>query len=105
MPRFDNPIEYQLAAEAAAALGRSGRLLRKALDALEKYDRDVLARARRADPVIRSGLVASAGEAFWGYVVQREALGLLDPEYIAKEYGVPPEVQQAMGPKTRSREP
>lgn len=102
MPRFDNPIEYQFAGEAAASLGRSGRLLRKALDALLKYDSDVLAGARRADPVVRSGLVASAGEAFWGYVVQREALGLLDPEYIAKEYGVPHEVWQAMGPKTRS---
>jgi len=103
MPKFDNPLEYQFAGEAAASLGRAGQLLRKTLDALQKYDSDVLAGARRAAPVVRSGLVAAAGEAFWGYVVQREALGLLDPEYIAKEYGVPSEVQQAMGPATRSR--
>jgi len=105
MPRFKNPIEYQFAGEAAAALGRSGRLLKKALEALQKYDGDVLSGARRADPGVRSRLVATAGEAFWGYVVQRETLGLLDPEYIAKEYGVPLEVQQAMGPKMRPSGP
>jgi hypothetical protein len=105
MPRFENPIEYQFAAEAAASLGRSGQLLRKALDALQKYDGDVLSGARRANPEARSGLVNTAGEAFWGYVVQRELLGLLDPEYIAKEYGVPPEVWQAMGPTRRSSGP
>jgi hypothetical protein len=32
--------------------------------------------------------------------VQREQYGLMDPDYIAKEYGVPEEVQRAMGPKT-----
>jgi hypothetical protein len=37
MPRFENPLEYQFAAEAAAALGHAGRQLRKALDALNKY--------------------------------------------------------------------
>jgi hypothetical protein len=42
-------------------------------------------------------LIAAAGEAFWGYVVQRELLGLIDPEYIGQEYGVPPEVWHAMG--------
>ena len=101
MPRFDKPIEYQFAAEAAAALGHAGRQLRKALDALRKYDSDVSDGSRRADPQTRSGLVAAAGEAFWGYVVQRELLGLLDPDYIAKEYAVPPEVWQAMGPKAK----
>jgi hypothetical protein len=41
-----------------------------------------------------------AAEAFWGYVVQREQFGLLDSDYIAREYGVPDEVQKVMGPKT-----
>lgn len=101
MPRFDNPIEYQFAGEAAAALGASGRQLRKALDALNKYDADVASNQRRASSESRSELVATAGEAFWSYVVQREMFGLLDPEYIAKEYGVPADVWQAMGPKKR----
>jgi hypothetical protein len=102
MPRFENPIEYPFAGEAAAALGHAGRLLQKALDALRKYDSHVSAGHRRADPVVRSDLIAAAGEAFWGYVVQRELLGLLDPEYIGQEYGVPPEVWQAMGPRSQS---
>jgi hypothetical protein len=99
VPRFENPIEYPFAAEAAAALGHSGRQLQKALDALRKYDSQVSAGNLQADPTVRSDLIAIAGEAFWGYVVQRELLGLLDPEYIGQEYGVPPEVWRAMGPR------
>jgi hypothetical protein len=102
MPRFENPIEYPFAAEAAAAIGHAGRQLGKALDALRSYDSHVSAGYRRADPAVRADLIAAAGEAFWGYVVQRELLGLLDPEYIGQEYGVPPEVWHAMGPRNRS---
>jgi hypothetical protein len=102
MPRFENPIEYPFVAEAAAALGHSGRQLKKALDALRKYDSDVGAGYRQGDQAVRSDLVAQAGEAFWGYVVQREVLGLMDPEYVGDEYGVPPEVWRAMGPRNSS---
>lgn len=63
MPRCENPVEYPFAAEAAAALGHAGRQLKKALDALRRYDSHV-----------------SAGQ----------------------EYGVPPEVWQAMGPRNQS---
>ena len=97
VPRFDNPIEYPFAAEAAAALGHAGRKLRKTLDSLLKYDREVGSHEAR-DTQARQRLVAEAAEAFWSYVVQREQFGLLDPEYIAAEYGVPEEVQRAMGP-------
>lgn len=99
MPRFENDIEAQFAGEAAASLGLAGRRLRKALDALHKYDADATAGVRHRKP--RSDLVAAAGEAFWGYVVQRELLGLIDADYIAQEYGVPPDVKQAMGPNIR----
>ncbi|HKS54446.1 MAG TPA: hypothetical protein VJS12_04130 [Steroidobacteraceae bacterium] len=100
MPRFDNPIDHLLAGEAAASFGLAGRRLRKTLDALQRYDSDVAARARRPDVAVREGLVMDAAEAFWGYVVQREQFGLLDSEYIATEYGVPDEVKRLMGPKT-----
>ena len=99
MPRFDNPIEYPFAGEAALALGHAGRQLRKALDALGRYDAAVAQGIQRASRAGRSELVGDAAEAYWGYVVQRELLGLLDPEYIAAEYGVPPEVIRVMGPK------
>lgn len=99
MPRFEHPLEYQFAGEAASAFGYAGRQLRKALDALSKYDADAVTSPWRVRWVSRDDLVATAGEAFWGYVVQRELFGLLDPEYIAAEYGVTPEVWRAMGPK------
>jgi Family of unknown function (DUF6665) len=102
-PKFDNPLDQQFAGEAAASLGRAGRQLRKALDALKKYDADTAARNRRGASGTRDELIAAAGEAFWSYVVQREVLGLVDPEYIAKEYHVPAEVLQVAGPKRERR--
>jgi hypothetical protein len=102
-PKFDNPLDQQFAGEAAASLGRAGRQLRKALDALKKYDTDAAAGNRRSASGSRPELIAAAGEAFWSYVVQRELLGLVDPEYIAREYHIPPEVLRAMGPRPISR--
>ena len=99
MPRFENPGDYLFAAEAAAALGHSGRKLRKTLDALLQYDRSPGSYPSRN----RNEFVAEAAEAFWSYVVQREQFGLMDPDYIAAEYGVPPEVQRAMGPMDQQK--
>jgi hypothetical protein len=100
MSRFENPLDYLFAAEAAAALGYSGKKLRKALDALLAHDRSVASYGSLGPLTLtRNELVADAAEAFWSYVVQREQFGLMDPEYIAAEYGVPEEVQRAMGPK------
>src|SRR5687767_454265 len=103
MPRFENDIEAEFAGEAAASLGLAGRRLRKSLDALHKYDADVSAGAQPASDKRRTDLVAAAGETFWAYVVQRELLGLMDADYIALEYGVPPEVKRAMGPNIRKK--
>lgn len=103
MARFENDIEAEFAGEAAASLGLAGRRLRKALDALHKYDADLSAGSRRPSSKRRGELVAAAGEVFWGYVVQRELLGLMDADYIAQEYGVPPEVKRAMGPNIRKK--
>ena len=78
-------------------MGRSGRKLRAALDNLQRFDRNRAA-LQRADPAAREKLVRAASDAFWLYVVQREALGLNDSEYIRNEYGVPPDVWRRMGP-------
>jgi hypothetical protein len=101
MSRFNSPTDIELAGEAALALGLAGKRLRKSLDALRAFD----ANQKRAavDPLQRSRLIADAAELFWGYVVQRELLGLNDPDYIRKEYDVPAEVVNAMGPKRRAR--
>jgi hypothetical protein len=101
MPKFDNPLDYQFAGEAAASLGQAGRRLRKALDALKNYDSQVSSGAGDTTAAKREEMIAAAAEAYWGYVVQRELLGLQDPEYIAREYQVPKEVVATAGPKQR----
>lgn len=101
MRRFDNPLDLELADDAAAALGHAGRKLRKALDALEQFDAAAHDSSREE---MRVDLVATAGEAFWSYVVQREALGLADAEYIAAAYRVPTDVRRAMGPRSWAKE-
>ncbi|HWK48866.1 MAG TPA: DUF6665 family protein [Steroidobacter sp.] len=99
MAKFDNPLDLPFAGEAAASLGLAGRKLKKTLDALRQYDAEVAPLTRQPDEAARKKLVMEAAEAYWGYVVQREQLGLLDPEYIAKEYDIPSDVKLAMGPK------
>jgi hypothetical protein len=80
----------------AAALGRLGRRLEHALQALEQFDA-----ANVADPDKRrrerSALLAEAGDALWLFVVQREACGLRDARQLMRDYRVPPEVQYRMG--------
>jgi hypothetical protein len=92
-------VEKEIAGEQAAALGRSGRKLRTALDKLRRYDESVsVPRRGRETPSVREKLVEVAGEALWSYVVQREAIGLIDADYIRREYAVPPDVWQHMRP-------
>src|SRR5690242_11150497 len=92
-----NPtLDYELAQEKASALGRLGRGLEAALEALRAFDAAVAAptvetkRERRA-------LVTHAGHALWLFVVQREAIGLRDSRHIMGDYRVPAEVQGCMG--------
>ena len=89
-------IEHEIAGEKAGALGRSGRKLRAALDNLQRFDRNRVG-GKGADPAARDKLVRAASDAFWLYVVQREAIGLNDSEYIRHEYGVPADVWRRAG--------
>jgi|SRR6266566_215934 len=67
-------LDYEIAQEQAAALGRAGRALEAALAALLEYDRNV-----RAAGEARAKLVDDAGEALWRLLVQRECCGLREP--------------------------
>jgi hypothetical protein len=95
----DNPaaaLDYELAQEKAAALGRLGRALEAALAALRDFDaeaREASAETRRE----RRVLVSQAGHALWLFVVQREAVGLRDTRQLMRDYRVPAEVQHRMG--------
>ena len=97
--RFEGPLQADLTEEVAASLGESARRLRRALDQVVQYDADVSAGRRKSSAATRSGLVAEAAEKLWGYVVQRELVGLRDADYIREQYRVPAEVWRSMGPK------
>lgn len=102
MEKGVDALEKEIAAEKAAALGRSGRKLRAALDKLRRFDETDQQARRKRDLSAREKLVEAAGEALWAYVVQREAIGLIDAEYIRKEYAIPPDVWQHMNPQEES---
>jgi hypothetical protein len=94
-----NPVgalEYELAQEKASALGRLGRGLEAALEALRTFDAATIepsAETRRE----RRALVVEAGHALWLFVVQRESIGLRDTRQLMRDYRVPAEVQSRMG--------
>lgn len=102
-------LEHEFAQEKASALGRLGRALEVALQALERFDAE-----RRDAPwpgekqrETRAALAAEAGIALWQFVVQREACGLRDLRAVLRDYRVPGEVAARMGvlsaPVKRSR--
>ena len=98
MSRFDGPLENELKGEVATSLGLSARRLERKLDMLRKFETagsDQSARARR------ERLVADAAEALWGFVVQREVLGMYDTDHVIRTFEVPPEVWKRMGVWTR----
>ena len=89
-------LDYEIAQEKAATLGRLGRALEAALAALREFDaeaREPSAETREQ----RRALVGQAGHALWLFVVQRESLGLRDARQLMRDYRVPAEVQARMG--------
>jgi hypothetical protein len=88
-------IEYEIAGEKAAALGRAGAQLEASLVALRAHD-------AAADPAVtREDLVAHAAERLWYYVVHREAIGFHHHDEALALYQVPEEIYLRMGPKPR----
>jgi hypothetical protein len=99
----ESALDYEIAQEQAAALGRLGRALEAALAALSRHDRADTARdgdaANRpsSSAPSRQRLVEQASDALWCFIVQREACGLRDQRLVLREYGVPAEVRNRMG--------
>jgi hypothetical protein len=83
-------VESEIAAERAAALGRTENRLKKALEAIRRFDAGELPGKKR------ERLLNDASEACLSYVVQRETLGLPAAD-LRKDYGVPDEVWNRMG--------
>jgi hypothetical protein len=91
-------LEYEIAEERASALGRTGRRLEAALEALAACPPTI-----GFEQTIRDRLVAEAGYALWLLIVQREACGLNDSTHVMQIYGVPNEVYARMGPSAMRR--
>lgn len=97
----ESVLDYEIAQEQAAALGRLGRALEAALAALSRHDGlSGQAGDQTAHPsaaTARERLLRDASTALWCFVIQREACGLRDQRAIMREYRVPREVQNRMG--------
>ncbi len=89
-------LDYEIAQETASALGRQGRALEAALQALAEFDAAACATVP-ADRAARARLVAAAARALWEFVVQRESCGLRDTGMVMRMYKVPSEVRDRMG--------
>lgn len=92
----ETALDYELAQEQAAALGRLGRALEVALAALSRHDH---AQAEGGDqpPAVRERLLREASHALWCFIIQREVCGLRDQRLVGPDYRVPREVQNRMG--------
>lgn len=98
----ESALDYEIAQEQAAALGRLGRALEAALAALSRHDHAHREHSGESAAVVsskavRERLVQEASYALWSFIIQREACGLRDQRLIVREYGVPAEVQNRVG--------
>ena len=82
----DAVLRYELLQEQAASLGQSGRKVEKALAALRDHEGEG-----------RAEVLKAAADAVWGFLVQREIMGLRDRAAIVAQYSIPREVMNRIG--------
>jgi hypothetical protein len=82
----DAAFRYELLQEQAASLGLAGRKVERALAALREHEGEG-----------RAEVLKAAADAVWGFLVQREVMGLRDRAAIVAEYGIPREVMNRIG--------
>jgi hypothetical protein len=82
----DAVLRYELLQEQAASLGQSGRKVEKALAALRDHQGEG-----------RAEVLKAAADAVWGFLVQREIMGLRDRAAIVAQYDIPREVMNRIG--------
>lgn len=86
-----NVLEYELRAERASSLGRSGLKAEEALADLKGWD------ASRHHQEDRDARLSKAVDAVWGLFVQREICGLRNSRDVIQRYGIPDEVLVRLG--------
>ena len=84
-------LQYELMEEQAHALGRSGQKVEAALAALKACD-EAGGMAEARGPLLKA-----AADAVWGFLVQREVMGLRDRAAVIAQYGIPREVLNRIG--------
>jgi hypothetical protein len=87
-------LEHELAEEKAGALGRSARLLERALERFRSHDG--VEGPPDADSK-RERLLWDLAERVEAFVVQREACGLRDSRHVLRFYNVPREAIARVG--------
>ena len=85
-----NPLEIEIAAEKAAALGRSGDRVEQTLARLGALDRHSPERA---------ATLREAVDAVYAYFIQRELCGMRRHHDVIREYAIPNEVLVRLGAK------
>ena len=80
-------VEAEIRGEKAAALGDAARRVEAALSALREAQPDAE----------REQLLDKASSAVWGFLIQRELMGLRDREAIIAYYDIPIEVLHRTG--------
>jgi hypothetical protein len=80
-------LRYELLEEQAHSLGRAGRKVEASLAALEAHP----------GGEDRAALLKTAADAVWGFLVQREVMGLRDRAQVIAQYRIPREVLVRIG--------
>ncbi|WP_197945322.1 DUF6665 family protein [Oricola thermophila] len=84
-------FSHEIMAETAAALGRIGRDLEEALEALRRHDETPGSNRDREE------LVQEAAEKAWVLFIQRDYLGLKTDHHLLSTYDIPREVMLRIG--------
>lgn len=82
---------YEARQEAASALGRIGKQLEEALEALKRHDETPNPNRDRED------LLQDAADRAQALIIQREAFGLYASRDVQRFYGIPREVMMRIG--------
>lgn len=90
-------LAYEAAQETAVALGRIGKKLEIALEALRRHDSTPGANRNRDD------LVQEAADAAWALFIQRDFLGLRSDHHLTGTYDIPKDVMARVGVITQQK--
>lgn len=83
-----SPLEHEIASEQASALGRSGRLVAARLEAYREAVASGEDHSKELDQAV---------DAVYGFLIQRELLGLRDRNAIIRDYDIPRAILVRLG--------